>query len=317
MSHIRCNHPARFYSRLQYHPDFNWPREPDPQWDSKPHNKYFSYFDSTLVVFFGLDGASGLQGSRRISDPALSFFAQPICLLFPLEISDENKSFSISDNFTAFCRAARIPAIILLDRLTTDCMKLVLPIDFEMYVENFSGKFTSKRQEFFHVVQVIRKYSRSDALNEALIYMLQPENMTHAPNPVIIYTITSPPGYDAENYVVDHFAILMGNWSFTFVTCSSLSQGRINYWGYLKPFHSYVYYALTTLYIFLMIVLVGQIYAKYRLSMQWHELVYVIVVVNTYKSIVTEDTIAPLVSSPTRTFDQLIGHGRFRIYLQH
>ncbi|OXA48329.1 hypothetical protein Fcan01_16903, partial [Folsomia candida] len=162
-------------------------------------------------------------------------------------------------------------------------------------------------------------------------------------------------GFSAESATdaVDTSPILIGNLSFSFVTCSSLSQGQLDYWGYVKPFQVPVWYALLGACLLLAILLFGQNYAKYRLGLSWNGLadamfksmldlvliafegtspslgvmfkslaskkiitlwaMVTFVLVNTYKSIVTEETTAPLVSNPPKTFDQLM-NGRFRIY---
>ncbi|OXA40882.1 hypothetical protein Fcan01_24259 [Folsomia candida] len=129
-----------------------------------------------------------------------------------------------------------------------------------------------------------------------------------------------------ESVIARNSRILVENWSFSFVTSSSL---------------------------LITFLLIAQNYSKYRPSLNWYKLANIIiqagfdvcliafegqgptvrvlfrssasekmiilwalmtfVLVNTYKSIFTEDTTAPLVLSPPRTFDDLVS-GKFQIY---
>ncbi|OXA38798.1 hypothetical protein Fcan01_26473 [Folsomia candida] len=120
----------------------------------------------------------------------------------------------------------------------------------------------------------------------------------------------------------DNFPILVGNRSFSLVTCSSLTQVRINYWGYLKPFSVRLLgYAILNAALEMGLIVVEKSSStlivmfrsptSLKLIALWTLASFV--VVDIYKSIVTEDTTAPFVSSPPKMFDQLV-NGGFHIY---
>lgn len=323
-------------------------------WNIKPHHKYFSYFYSSLIVIFG---SSNSNATNLYASFALEFFNQAIFLVFPIaKTADTKQNYVVERNFTAYCEYVQLSGgTTNLNLLTAECKTLILPVfslpwsTWELVI----GYSASPLK----LVNSLKSYSLDVALQIVLCQMTtlnkQPYNYS---NLVVIFAnldFAKPfmPSY-ADSDTMKKSLILVGNWSFSFVTCSSLSEGRFNYWGYVKPFNIKIWYALMVSCLFITILLIGQNGSKYW-ALSWYELasamfnavldvafivaerssstlrimfqspaseqliilwtMVTFVIVNIYKSIVTEDITAPLVSSPPETFDDLIS-GRFRIY---
>ncbi|OXA40397.1 hypothetical protein Fcan01_25077 [Folsomia candida] len=325
----------------------NSPLKPNTLWNIKRRSRYFSYFNSGMIAFFG--NISEINSRTRILTRSL--LGQPIILFFQiLFVKSIDSSYLIEPNFDVFCQNIKLAENIKLHRLLADCKKLVRP-------EHLRKGFDWKPQDFLNSISGMKFYSMQDSLNGVLNHMLNMEtNTTDGLNPVVVEAsldMTSPRRLSfTRSDMTGMSFILVGNWSFSFVTCSSLTQSRVDYWGYVKPFSASVWYGLLLCTLLVTIFQILQNYSKY-LSLSWHELAYAainalldigfvivqrssstfqimfpnpasekllilwtlvtFVVVNIYMSIVTEDTTAPLVSNPPRMFDDLIEKG-FRIY---
>ncbi|OXA40395.1 hypothetical protein Fcan01_25075 [Folsomia candida] len=233
-------------------------------------------------------------------------------------------------------------------RIIVECKKLIRS-------NNLRDGFNWKRQNLFKSFTGMKPYSMQDSLNGVLTYMLSlATNSSVGVNRILISTSiesTTPFSLNfTDTDIMTVSFILVGNWSFSFVTCSSLSQSAVDYWGYLKPLDSSVWYSLICLSLLVTILLIGQNYTKF-MALNWHELGYAFfnglldvgfilverssstlhvifqnseklvilwtlvafVVVNIYKSIVTEETTAPLTSNPPRVFNDLVDGG-FKLY---
>lgn len=257
-------------------------------------------------------------------------------------------SYLIESNFTSHCAHLGLIETTELVPLAANCKKLVRS-KLWLYLSYYITQ--SKLRNFYEVVKFVKNYSLTHALSVAIGHMTSLDGNSSYDKHVEINYYNGDPLYTGHEVsdVVHKSLILIGNLSFSFVTCSSLSHGRLDYWGYTKPFVGSVWLTLMGSCVLLTIVLFSQNYAKYS----WGELTYGIlkawidliltalegsspslqvmfkdltsrkllilwamvtfVLVNTFKSIVTEDTTAPLVSSPPRTFSQVI-NGGFRVW---
>lgn len=301
-----------------------------------------------MVVIFGDTGRRQDSSSYLLN----MVIRHPVSLFFALVTSTDG-SLLVASNFTAFCKEARLAENIEFNHLITNCQRLVQSTD---NLDWMIWKHQSKREIFLGVVARFKDSTcLYDALNYAMRYLADSGNVSKQMHAFTIEARIPDRWYNLlnnNNDIMDNFPILVGNWSFSFVTCSSMTQGRIDYWGYVKPFDTSVWYVLIAFCLFLMMVLLRQNYAKYE-PLPWYELCHVafnsalevgltvvekpsstlmamfpspaslklitlwmlgsFVVVNIYKSIVTEDTTAPLVFSPPKTFDHLV-NGKFQIY---
>lgn len=251
-------------------------------------------------------------------------------------------------NFIKYCSGVRLPGNLKL-QVFTECAKLAR-LDFYMMV---FLKIRPVDVENLVIFDTVKRYSLHDALSIAFAHM----SLSLEGNGSSLVTIsvmmdsTSPfMPFSPDADMLDMSLILVRNTAFSFVTCASLRQGRLDYWGYLKPFSPHVWYVLLGFCNVVTVLLIGQ---HLSLALRWLEFVNVFIkawldvgltvlegpgstlkqmfrrpasdkliilwmfgsfiLVSIYKSIVTNDTTAPLVSSPPRTFKDLVD-ARFRIY---
>lgn len=141
------------------------------------------------------------------------------------------------------------------------------------------------------------------------------------------------------DYAPGYEYITLGNSSFSFYSCVSLQDGGLSFWGYGNPFQAEVWIATDLFWVAICFVLLAQNWEAVQKKVSYSSffmlldvsstfveqfpsslgklgpsssrllLVHVfgfIVLVNAYKSIVTNDTTAPLTPKPVLSFDQLI-----------
>ncbi|OXA40355.1 hypothetical protein Fcan01_25079 [Folsomia candida] len=316
-------------------------------WNRRRRIRYCSYFYSGMITIFGNSSAIGTV-ARRIT---LAIFRQPIILFFQIScVKNMDNMYLVETHFSTFCKNVKLSENIKLDRIIAECKKFVRP-------EPSFVRLSWKPQEFHKSISGLKTYSMEESLNSVLTHMLNLEtNTSDDLNRISIsagldMTVPLEISYTDSDMMHASF-LLAGNWSFSFVTCSSLTQGRVDYWGYVKPFKASVYYGLMLCSLMVTILLIGQNYTKY-FTLSWYQIPYAMfstlldvtfiivqrssstlqlmfqnpasekllipwtlvtfVVVNIYMSIVTEDTTAPLVSNPPSMFNQLVDGG-YRLY---
>ncbi|OXA40198.1 hypothetical protein Fcan01_25056 [Folsomia candida] len=307
-------------------------------WNKKGRNRYFSYFYAGMIAIFGNTSAIGTI--KRALTQAV--FRQPIILFFQISCAKSKyNSYFIEPNVTLLCQDVKLAENIDLYRIIGECKKLVRP-------DKLRVGFNWKRQDFFKSFTGMKTYSMQDSMNGVLTHMLTQEtNASDGSHQIKIshnVDMTMPFSLVTDSDMASISFILVGNWSFSFVTCSSLSHGRVDYSGYVRPLDVSVWYSLTCCCLMITILLIGQNYNKF-LALIWPKIAYTIcnalldigflttgrssstlqimfqspasekliilwalmtfVVVNIYTSIVTEDTTAPLVSDPPRMFDNV------------
>lgn len=312
----------------------------------------YSYFYSTLIAVFSNSSIITTDWSSS----SLHWFSHAIFVLFHLVENDTDVAdiYLAEPNFSTYCRYVRLPEKIELHHVFLECMKLARP-----YFDVFHWVLIewTRKLENFEVMDVVKQYALHDALNVAFGHMFfYPKVNESRSNMVEIRVILDSinpamPNFHGSNlFMRTHILVEIS--AFSFVTCGSQRQAEFDYWGYLRPFSQYVWYALVVVCVLLTITLISQNYANLlaldrsgltqligkaylymgltlfemscstlrvmfkspaseKLIILWMLVSFVLV--NIYKSIVTNDITAPLVSSPPRLFNELMD-GRFRIY---
>lgn len=237
--------------------------------------------------------------------------------------------YRFSYKFSYMCQYFTIGSHTALDLAISNCHKLARPY----FTIPLSG-LESIGNHIVDLVTFVKQYSLHTALNLAFSRTtMSDENGTSQVLGIVDASldIADPIGpHIPDPHVTDQSILLVGNWSFSFVTCSSLSADRVDYWGYLKPYNITVWHALLASCLFITFLLTGQNYLRHGMSISSYELAYVLfsarldvcltafegpgttlrimfkssksekliilwalmtfVLVNGYKSIVTEDT---------------------------
>ncbi|OXA47839.1 hypothetical protein Fcan01_17240 [Folsomia candida] len=298
-------------------------------WNRKPRHKYFSYFNFALVAVFGnFDKITQSQISKT-----REIFQRPIVLMFRIaKYKRMRNCYRFSYKFSYMCQYFTIGSHTALDLAISNCHKLARPY----FTIPLSG-LESIGNHIVDLVTFVKQYSLHTALNLAFSRTtMSDENGTSQVLGIVDASldIADPIGpHIPDPHVTDQSILLVGNWSFSFVTCSSLSADRVDYWGYLKPYNITVWHALLASCLFITFLLTGQNYLRHGMSISSYELAYVLfsarldVCLTAFEGPGTtlrimfkkhryrrhEDTTAPLVSSPPKFFDDLVNH-KFQIY---